>query len=82
MFGVPKYSEALVKISKGYGIDTRLKRKLIEVRKDERIAVFQVGDRQEEEKFDLLHLVPPMKPPSFIAESGLADAKGYVDVNS
>lgn len=40
MFGVPKYSAALTKIAQGYGIDTRFKRKLVEIKKDERIAVF------------------------------------------
>jgi NADPH-dependent 2,4-dienoyl-CoA reductase/sulfur reductase-like enzyme len=43
--------------------------------------VFQKGDQVEEEKFDFLHLVPPMKPAAFLAESGLTDAQGYVDVD-
>lgn len=81
MFGVPKYSEALGKIAKNYGIDVRFKRKLVEVKANEKVAIFQTGDKLEEETFDMLHLVPPMKPSAFIAESGLGDAKGYVDVN-
>jgi len=32
-------------------------------------------------KFDLLHVVPPHFPHSFIKESGLANADGFVDVD-
>jgi|JI61114C2RNA_FD_contig_91_668196_length_2510_multi_3_in_0_out_0_2 NADPH-dependent 2,4-dienoyl-CoA reductase/sulfur reductase-like enzyme len=45
MFGVPKYSQALAKVAKGYGIDVQFKRKLVEVKKNEKIAVFQKGDK-------------------------------------
>lgn len=34
-----------------------------------------------EKKFDFCHIVPPMSAHSFIAESGLADATGFMDVN-
>lgn len=81
MFGVPKYSQALVNIAKGYGVDVKFKSQLVEVKKDQKIAVFKRGEKLEEEKFDFLHLVPPMKAPSLIAESGLADANGYADVD-
>ena len=32
-------------------------------------------------QFDFLHAIPPMGPHSYIAESGLADASGYLDCN-
>lgn len=67
MFGVPKYSAALAKVAKSYGIDVKFKSKLVEVRSSDKVAVFQRGDKLEEEPFDFLHLVPPMKPPAFIA---------------
>jgi NADPH-dependent 2,4-dienoyl-CoA reductase/sulfur reductase-like enzyme len=81
MFGVPKYSQALAKIAEGYGIQVHFKSKLVEVKKDENIAVFDRNGQLVEEKFDLLHLVPPMKPPKFIADSGLSDGTGYVDID-
>ncbi len=34
MFGVPKISQALAKIAKEYGIDVKLKPKLVEVNKN------------------------------------------------
>jgi hypothetical protein len=45
MFGVPEYSKTLVKVASDYGVDVRYKRKLVEVRKDEKLAVFQKGDQ-------------------------------------
>lgn len=40
-------------------------------------------DTQEKvvRKFDLLHAVPPMGAHSYIADSGLADAAGYLNVD-
>ena len=36
---------------------------------------------QATETFDLLHVVPPMSPPPFIAQAGLAGAGGWMEVN-
>lgn len=37
---------------------------------------------REEVRFDIAHIVPPMKAPEFIKNSAdLGDAAGYVDVN-
>lgn len=81
MFGVPKYAESLSRIAQKYQIDIKLQSKLVEVKKSEKIAVFNRSGRLVEEKFDFLHLVPPMKPPTFIVDSGLADSSGFVDVD-
>lgn len=40
MFAVPKYSKALEKFVKGYGITPHFTQKLVEVKKDSQEAVF------------------------------------------
>lgn len=79
MFGVPKYSQTLTRVAASYGIKTTFKTPLIKVKGNE--ATFQNLDTKEltVKQFDFLHVVPPMGPHSYIAESGLADATGYLD---
>lgn len=81
IFGVPKYAEILNKICDEKGLNRHFKSKLIEVQ--DHVAVFENQDTKQitSEPFDLLHLVPPQKPPSFIKDSGLGDAAGYVNVH-
>lgn len=82
MFGVPKYSEQLTKVAKGYGITTNLKHDLIEI-KDSSTALFKNLENNEivQKKFDFLHFIPPMSAHSYISESSLADANGFLDVD-
>ena len=79
MFGVPKYSQALTHVAAGYNINTVFKHPLVKIENNE--ATFENAETKEKvvKKFDLLHVVPPMGPHSYIAESGLADAAGYLD---
>lgn len=79
MFAVPKYSKALEQIAAQHGIKTHFKNTLIKVRGNE--ATFQNTDTKELtiKKFDFLHVTPPMGAHSYIAQSGLADAAGYLD---
>ncbi len=81
MFGVPKYSQTLTTVAANYGIKTTFKHPLVKVNGNE--ATFQNLDTKEliTKKFDILHVVPPQGPHSFIAESGLGDAAGYLDVH-
>jgi sulfide:quinone oxidoreductase len=53
---------------------------LIEIRHKEKIAIFlgANGERQEH-SYDLLHVVPPMAPPTCL--KSIADETGYVPVN-
>ncbi|EEB07512.2 sulfide-quinone oxidoreductase [Schizosaccharomyces japonicus yFS275] len=86
LFSVKKYSDALERQNEteNRNVDLQYKQELIEVRGRERIAVFKNKDTNDtyEEKFDFLHAVPPMTPHKFIAESELADASGFVAVDS
>ena len=61
---------------------------LVEVRPDRHEAVFVVDKGQSTSKavlpYDLLHVVPPMRPPALLMESGLAiqdgPMRGYLEV--
>lgn len=55
---------------------------LVEIRKENKVAVFKGKNGEKIEKpFNFLHLVPRFTPPKFIRESGLGDSNGYVDVD-
>ena len=83
IFRAPKYAAELVKITAARDINVNYKRELVEVRGDAREAVFRDTDSgaTQTEKFDMLHVAPPMGPPDFVRTSELADAAGWVDVN-
>ncbi len=85
VFGVRFYAQALDKVMASYGTDVRFSQNLVQVRGDEKIAVFEsLVDGQpvrEEVAYDLLHVVPPQSAPDFIRHSPLADAAGWLDVD-
>ncbi|MCY8542311.1 FAD/NAD(P)-binding oxidoreductase [Bacillus haynesii] len=83
IFDVTKYANALEKVVRRKDIQTMYKRNLIEIRPDSKEALFEHLETGEQEVFtyDLLHVTPPMKAPSCIKESALADAGGWVDVD-
>lgn len=89
IFGVPKYAATLNQVIARYGVRTHFKHNLVEIRADEKVAVF---DRYEEGKvveqvqtpFDMIHITPPQSAPDFIKNSPLAVAGnplGWVDVD-
>ena len=84
LFSSPPYEETLYEIVERKGLDLNLMTELTEIRPDDKQAVFRNLDSGEEMtvQYDLLHAVPPMGPPDFVAESPLADAEGWVDVDS
>ncbi len=88
LYPVEAYNTTVERVVARRGIETRLLHNLVEVRADERVAVFEVkgegGEpRQEESRYDLLHVVPPMAAPDVIAASPLAIAGpgGWVEVD-
>lgn len=83
IFAVEPYRSALEKVAQRKQIDCRFQHELIEVRAESREAVFRQLDTKELVvlKYDLLHVTPPMGPPSFLATSMLADADGWVAVD-
>lgn len=83
IFGVAKYAEVLSKIVKERGIETLFTHNLVEVKGDSKKAVFQKVETGElvEVPYDFIHVTPPMRSPRFVANSPLADAAGWVEVD-
>ncbi|OCF59804.1 sulfide:quinone oxidoreductase [Kwoniella mangroviensis CBS 10435] len=86
MFAVPHYSKALDAIRQKKGIDALFDTNLVEIRPDEKVAVFEVvaGEgkgKKIEKEYGLLHAVPQMGPLDWIKKSPLADSVGWVDVD-
>ncbi len=86
LFGVEAYVPALQKVAREYGIDVRFKERLISVDGGKQIATFEQeapdGSKTTvEQKFDMLHVVPPQCAPDIISTSPLAGADGWVDVD-
>jgi len=80
-FRIDEISDELQRKIDEYGIETRYAHDLIEVHPESQEVVIGRGDTRETLHYDLLHAVPPQAPAAWIAESGLADADGFVDVD-
>lgn len=83
IFGVAKYRAALEKVVARYGIKTDFYQELVEVRPDEKIAVFehrQTGEKKEME-YEMLHVTPPQSAPDFLKKSPLGNEAGWVSVD-
>jgi sulfide:quinone oxidoreductase len=83
IFGVAKYRSALERVVSRKGIETMFRHHLVEIKPDTKEAVFENVDNSERTTlhYDLLHVTPPMSAPKFIADSPLANADGWVDVD-
>jgi len=84
IFAVEPYKTTLEGVVARKQIDCRFRHELVEIRSSTKDAVVKNLDTQElvTIHYDLLHVTPPMGPPSFIASSPLADKDGWVDVDS
>jgi len=85
IFGVPTYAAPLREVVARKGIDARYNHVLTEVRPDTKEAIFRVteGERCREEviTYGMLHVTPPMAAPDVVAQSSLAAANGFVEVD-
>jgi sulfide:quinone oxidoreductase len=88
IFGIPEYAAVLDDIIKRKDIKTDWSHNLVEVKVDEKIAIYELAGQPgkfEEIKFDLLHIVPPMAAPQFVQDSDLAhqdgESKGWMNVD-
>lgn len=83
LFEVPEYEVTISEVVERKNIDARMQTDLIEVRGDEREAVFKNIDTGEitTETFEMLHVVPTIKAPEFIRNSELANDEGWVHVH-
>jgi sulfide:quinone oxidoreductase len=88
IFGIPRYAATIQKLVADRGIHVKLNTNLVEVRGKEQEAVFdilgQMGQAigQEVLKYDLLHVTPPQGPFDAVARSPLANADGWVAINT
>lgn len=84
IFAVEPYRSTLEKVIERKEIDCRFRHELIEILPQNKKAVLKNLDTQQlvTIPYDLLHVTPPMGPPSFLASSPLADKTGWVEVNS
>lgn len=85
LFGVAAYVPALMEYVERYGAHLNFGSKLIAIDGAARTAVFEQkhGDdiRQVEEKFDMIHVVPPQVAPDFVRSSPLAAPSGFIEVD-
>lgn len=87
LFGVADYVPALMEYVKKYRIGLNFGETLVAIDGASRRATFtrNLADGTKEKvtrEFDMLHVVPPQKAPDFVRVSPLADAAGWVDVDS
>lgn len=83
LFSSPKYEKTLYEVVDRKDIDLKLMHELKAIHPDTKQADFENLETGESMTldYDLLHVVPPMSPPDFIAESPLANEEGWVDVD-
>lgn len=83
IFTSPHYAPTLTKHCEETGIETKFKLNLVEIRTETKEAVFKNVETGDEviEKYELIHVTPPMSAPDFIKQSLLANEAGWVDVN-
>jgi len=83
MFAVKKYSDALNALREERKIGGDFHHNLVAVDSRNHKATFQKSDGSTVDiRYTFLHATPPMGPLDFIKQSPLADAHGWVSVNS
>ena len=85
LFGVAAYVPALMEYIERYDAHLNFESKLVAIDGPAKIATFEQkrGDivTRVEEKFDMIHVVPPQVAPDFVRNSPLAAASGFIEVN-
>ncbi|POA37766.1 FAD/NAD(P)-binding oxidoreductase [Pseudomonas sp. GW456-12-1-14-TSB6] len=86
LFGVPTFVPPLMKYIEKYNARLAFNSNLVKVDGPAKTAWFDIKDAdgnvtRQAKTFDLLHVVPPQVSPDFIAQSRLADAGGWCEVN-
>lgn len=83
IISIPECPKILTKMANDRHIVPNFKKQLVSINHWDKTAVFYdtVNKVHQSEKFDLLHIVPPMYPPNCLIASPLSDTKGYVEVN-
>lgn len=87
LFAVPKYEKTLLEVVKRGNIKLNFMQKLEEIdAKNKRARFVGIGENNKGQEtwveYDIIHVTPPQSAPDFIKTSPLANAGGWVDVNS
>ena len=83
IFAVKKYADSLTAVADRKQINRVWQTDLVSIDAAKKEATFKNLDTGEEtvEKFDMIHVTPPMSAPDFIKNSPLAAETGWVDVD-
>ncbi|KAI0022819.1 FAD/NAD(P)-binding domain-containing protein [Xylariomycetidae sp. FL0641] len=83
MFAVAKYGQALEQLRRERNVEGLFQHNLVGVDAAKKVATFKnlANGSSVEREFGLLHVVPPQKPWDWVAQSKIADAAGWVDVD-
>ncbi len=86
LFGVSEYVPALMNYVKRYDIDLKFNHTLSAIDgPGKRAYIKRTGpdgaSEQIEDRFDMIHVVPPQIAPDFVRSSPLADSAGWIDVD-
>ena len=86
VFGIKKYALQLQKVIDKLGVEMHYRHDLIAIDGNNKLATFKVTDEngnttEVTKHFDMLHVTPPQSAPDFIAQSPLANEKGWVEVD-
>jgi len=85
LFGVAAYVPALMEYVERYNAHLNFESKLVEINGPAKTATFEQkrdgNVTRVEEKFDMIHVVPPQVAPDFIRNSPLAAPNGFIEVN-
>lgn len=85
LFGVAAYVPALMEYVERYGIHLNLESRLVAIDGAAKVAIFEQkrgdGLQRVEERFDMIHVVPPQTAPDFVRTSPLAAVSGFIEVD-
>lgn len=85
LFGVAAYVPALERYIERYGVKLHLQSRLVAIDGGSKTALFEQtrgdGCDRVEQRFDMIHVVPPQVAPDFIVRSPLAAPSGFVEVD-
>lgn len=86
LFSVPDFVPPLERVARRHGVEVLLSHDLVAVDGASKMATFEMQNAEGEktrveQPFDLLHVTPHQCAPDFVAQSPLAGAGGWVDVD-
>lgn len=83
IFAVERYAKTLLEVVKRHGIDVRYQCDLVALRPASREAVYKdlASGAEVVERYDFIHVTPPMSAPDVIKRSPLAAPTGWVEVD-